>query len=788
MFYQLNITLRNIRRAGIYSIINIGGLAIGLAAAITIMLWVYHQWSFDRFHAKERYLYKVWCYDQTNGNFPNVSYSIGPSLLREYAGFANMTRYCETEVPFKLETQSDEISTIIAASVDSCFLNMFTFKLLHGNPSTALSDPYAIVLTQSAAKRIFGDREPMGETFLAFGIMNFTVTGILADLPDNTDFRFDILIPYQRSTPDESWFTPSGNESFGNRTFVELSPGVDVKTVSASIRDIVAKHTNGRVTTETYLQHISKWHLYNRVERGVSVGGRIESLRMFASIALLIVVIACINFMNLSTAQSAKHAKEVGVRKVIGVRRFKLILRFIGESVLIAAIAGVCALAIVSMVLPYFNAITGEHLNLSPGNGVFWMGCVVFILITGILAGSYPSLYLSSFRPVKVLKGVIKAGNGMVSLRKVLIVVQFTFSVFLITATWVIYRQIEHAKTRDTGYDRTRLVSFQIDDKSRHTKDLICNELLESGVAESVSINFASMFESESRRTGSLRWRGQNPESQVVFEENQAQEGWAKSTGVQIIEGRDINIRLYPSDSTAMLLNESAVKIMGFDDPVGETVTLGNTPYHVVGVVKDFVLESPYDPIRPMIIWGPKRGVFNNINVKLSAQGAFSENVERMVQIFRKYNPGYPIRYWIVADVYAHRFDTEQRIVSLVSWFAGLSVIISCLGLFGLSAYMAENRRKEIGIRKVLGAKIFDIVSLLCKEFVVLVTISLCIALPVAFVVMNRWLQGYAYRTSIPWWLITGVAVLTMGIALATVCFQAIKVAMANPVRSIKVE
>ena len=678
LFFQLKINLRNLKHGGVYSAINVGGRAIGMAASIIIMLWVYQQWSFDRFHAKDKYLYKLWCYDETNGNFENVSYSIGPSLLDEYAGFANMSRYSESEVSFTLSGEND-----------------------------------------------------------------------------------------------------------GNGVF---SPGVDAKTVGVSIRDVIAKHTNGNTDTETYLQHISKWHLYNQVDKGVSVGGRIETLRMFSLIAALILVIACINFMNLCTAQSSKYAKEVGVRKVIGARRFSLILRFLGESTLIAFIAGIFTLYLVLVCLPFFNAMVGENLTMNLGHGVFMIAWAIIILITGVLAGSYPSFYLSSFLPVKVLKGILKVGNGLVTPRKALIVTQFTFAIVLMASTLVIHRQINYAKARDTGYDKTRLVSFQIDEETRPTRDILRRELLETGVAESVSINFASMFESESKRTDHLRWRGKDPGLQITFERNYAEADWAKTTGVQIIQGRDIDIREYPADSTAMLLNETAVKIMGFDDPIGETVYEWNTPYHVVGVVKDFVLESPYDPIRPMVIGGPANGWLNNINVKLSAHRTLAENLEMMEQIYKKYHPGEPINYYIVEDVYARRFDAEQRIGSLVSWFAGLAVFISCLGLFGLSAYMAENRRKEIGIRKVLGASIFDIVSLLSKEFLVLVTISLVIALPVAWWVMNQWLTNYAYRTNIPWWLLAAVAALTIGISLLTVSWQAIRAAMANPVKAIKSE
>jgi len=793
IFFQLKINLRNLKRGGIYSVINVGGMAIGMAAAIIIMLWVYQQWSFDRFHAKDKYLYKLWCYDEANGNFSNVSCAIGTSLVEEYAGFANMTRYFETDMPFAISGEdgvnrafsSGNTNTLVAATADTSFLSMFSFPLLRGDAATALIDPYSIVLTESVSRRWFGDADPMGEAILVNGVMNFRVTGILANLPENTDFGFEVLVPCSRFPFDLSWGHPSAN---GTCTYVELSPGVDAKTVGVSIRDVIAKHTNGNTDTETYLQHISKWHLYNQVDKGVSVGGRIETLRMFSLIAALILVIACINFMNLCTAQSSKYAKEVGVRKVVGARRSSLVFRFLGESTLVAAIAGVFALYLVLVCLPFFNAVVGTHLTMNLGHGVFFIAWAILVLITGILAGSYPSFYLSSFLPVKVLKGVVKVGKGRVTPRKALIVTQFSFAIVLMAATLMIHRQIHFVKSRNIGYEKSRLVSFTITDRSRPYRELIRRELLETGVADAVSINFASMVESESKFADNFRWRGKDPGSQIIIERNYAEADWAKTTGIQIIQGRDIDIRTYPTDSTAMLLNETAVKIMGFDDPIGEIIYEWDTPYHVVGVVKDFVLESPFDPIRPMVIGGPANGWLNNINVRLSAHGGIAERIGQIEEIYRKYAFADPFLYHIVDEVYARHFDREQRISSLVSWFAALAVFISCLGLFGLSAYMAENRRKEIGIRKVLGASIFDIVSLLSKEFLILVTISLVIALPVAWWAMNQWLAGYAYRTDIPWWLFVVVGCASLCIALLTVGFQAFRAAMENPVKAIKSE
>ena len=794
MFFHLKIFLRKLRLGGVYTLINIGGLTIGMAAAFIIMLWVYNQWSYDRFHAKDSVLYKLWCHNERDGNFDNVTTLIGPRLIEEYAGFANMSRYVEVEWPMNFDIDDDGgkfalsfagAQSVTLAVADTGFLNMFSFPLLRGDISTAM-EPYSMVLTQSVARRMFRDEDPMGKTISFNDALNFTVRGIIADLPANTNFGFEILIPWNKLYAlDSDWYGQSRN----NLTFVELLPGVDAKTISASIRDVIGKNTGGRSNTETFMQHISGWHLYNKFEKGIQIGGRIETLRMFALIALLILVIACINFMNMSTAQASKSAKETGIRKVVGASRSSLITRFLGETILVAAFAGACALMIVSMILPFFNAMIGENLSLNPENKIIWTGYAIFVLFTGILAGSYPAFYLSSFQPLKVLKGIFKSGQSLVAPRKVLIVMQFTFAVILITSTLVIHRQIQHAKARNLGYEMSRLISVEINEHSRPTRDLIRRELLETGVAESVTVNFGSMTKSEDKSTG-FRWSGMDPNNPIVFERNYADSDFAKTIGLQIVQGRDIDIRVHPADSTAMLLNETAVKVMGFDDPIGEIVYEWNQAFHVIGVVKDFVLESPFDPILPMAIGGPinANGSLNHVNIKLSASGSFAERIQQTSEVYRKFNPNEPFNYQIVEDVYARRFDREQRVISLVSWFAALAVFISCLGLFGLSAYMAENRRKEIGIRKVLGASVFNITALLSKEFLILVTISLVIAIPVAWWAMNRWLAEYAYRTNIPWWLFVAVAALTIGIALITVSFQAVRVAVTNPVNAIKSE
>ncbi|MCL1973354.1 MAG: ABC transporter permease, partial [Bacteroidetes bacterium] len=555
--------LRRLSRDGLFSVVNIGGLSIGMAATLLIMLWVYNQWSFDRFFAKDKFLYKLWCYDQEEGNFDAVSTEIGPALLDEVAGISNISRYGESEVPFSFSAEGELQFSLnsrhaVAATVDTCFLRMFSFKLLRGDLATVFADPFSMVVTLGLARRIFGDEDPMGQTVSVYhGAINLKVTGVLADLPPNTAFRFDLLVPYKTFSLSSGWYGRSRN----NLTFVELASHAEVKEVDASIREIISQHTGGHSRTRTYLQHISKWHLYNEFDRGLSVGGRIKTLRMYGWIALLILTIACINFMNLTTAQSAKRSKEAQVRKVIGLTRVRLIISSLGESMLLTALAGLFALLWVSMALPLFHAIVGDQFHLDFGKVVFWIVWGVFTGLTGLLAGGYPSFCFGR-------------GFSLVSLRKILIVTQFSFAVILITATMVIQRQLHFVYAREVGYNPSRLVSVEVNDHSRPTCEQVRRELLATGVAESVSINFGSMVGSESRVTAFeyLRWRGMDPESTVVFERNYALQDWAQTTGLHLVKGRDIDIVNHPGDSTAMLLNETAVQVMGLEDPIGEMI------------------------------------------------------------------------------------------------------------------------------------------------------------------------------------------------------------------------
>ncbi len=782
MFHRLKIALRNIRRNGIYSVINIGGLAVGMAVAMLIMFWVYSQWSYDRFHEKADRLYSVWNINDEWGGFEWTTQIIGPTLVQDYPEIADMARYKSWQ---QLISYNDKRLNMELAQADPGFLTMFSFPLLQGDAHTALNDPYSILLTEEAARRLFGNEDPMGKTVTVQAQFPMTVTGILANLPANTRFQFDVVRPFlfiKAAGLDysESWW------SYSTATYIELQSGAKVADVNFAIRDVIKQHTNDNNKSVPLLYPAAKWHLYSVFENGQIVGGRIKTVRMFALIALLVLLIACINFMNLSTARSAKRSREIGVRKVMGARKKTLIGQFLGESVLTAAIAGVLAILLVLSSLPFFNILMGGQLHLSFGSIGLWIALFVFILLTGILAGSYPAFYLSSFLPVKVLKNVFKERDQWITPRKLLVITQFTFAAILIVATLVIHRQIQYAQNRDAGYNRDQLITIGLSEQKNKNQALIRQELLRTEAATSMTRTMSYMTNLRAN-TGGVNWAGKSPDDRTMISLYYVDAGWSETTGVKILQGRDIDMYTYATDSTAVLLNEAAVKLMGFNDPIGQIIQDSGKDWHVVGVVGDFVLESPYNPVSPMIIGGPA-GFFETIHIKLNGANAVRDNLAKIEQIFRTYDPDYPFEYTFVDETYARKFAEEQRTSTLVSWFAGLAIFISCLGLFGLSAYMAENRRKEIGVRKVLGASVVNITSLLSREFLILVTISLLIAIPVAWWATSKWLNGYAYRTNIPWWLFAVVAILTIGIALFTVSWQAIKAARTNPINSIKTE
>ena len=779
----LKIAYRNLLRNKGFSAINIAGLTVGMASALLILLWIQNEVSYDKFHKNKDYLYEAW----NRGTFNNklqcwhsTPKILGPTLKQEYPEIADVAR---TNNQWFVTTVGLKQISCSGLFADPSFLKMFSFPVLQGNAETALNSVSNVVITQKMAIKMFGTEDAIGK-ILKIDKTNFTVSGILKDLPTNTRFTFEFIMPWAYMTKlgwdDNYW----GNNSVN--TYVELKPNATAILVDSKIKNVTKTHSNGNEQQEVFLHPITKWHLYSNFENGKVVGGRIAIVVTFSIIALFILLIACINFMNLSTARSEKRAKEVGIRKVVGAGKRSLIAQFLGESVLIALISGILSLLLVQLCLPWFDTLAAKELDIPYSNLSFWLVSVLFIVGTGALAGSYPALFLSSFKPVVVLKGSFKRSNAVINPRKVLVVLQFTFAIVLIVSTIIVTQQMKYAQDRDTGYERGQLLYHFLTGDLEKKFTLVKNELLTSGAAVSVTKTSSPLTEGWSDTWG-FEWEGKASDDKTDFDIFSEDEGLVKTAGLTIVKGRDMDLASYPTDSLAIVLNESAAKAMNFKDPIGQLIKDDGQKWHVVGVIKDFLLRSPYEPTRPMVILGSKSG-FNVLNIKLNSTNSTSHNVELVEKIFKTFNPQYPFEYHFVNEQYARKFDDTQRTATLIGIFAALTIFISCLGLFGLAAYMAENRIKEIGVRKVLGASVLTITSLLSREFLALVGISILLATPIAWFFMNIWLHDFQYRIHIEWWVFILAGTLAIVISLATVSYQAIRAAVANPVKSLRTE
>ncbi len=781
------IAWRNLIRNKAFSIINIIGLAIGMAGAILIFEWIQNELSFDQFHKNKDTLYKVWNRNtpkgQQVGAWDVTSGAIAPELKRAFPEVKSVARV--TWPTPRLFSFADKSIKATGLDVDKPFLTMFSFPLLQGSALQALDDVNSVVFTQTLAIKIFGNQNPVGKIVKLDNKTAYKVTGVLKDLPNNTQFDFEYLTSLagnQRTAMDETkWNTNSYN------TYVQLQPDASEMLVDQKIKNLVLKH-DPTTEEEVFLHPASKWHLYSRFENGKVAGGRIETVRLLFIIACLILLIACINFMNLSTAQSEKRAKEVGLRKTIGANRFSLIEQFLTESILITFIAGIIALIIVQLCLPAFNHLTDKKLLVEYGNPVFWLAGVGFILITGLLAGSYPAFYLSAFKPVRVLKGLFKDKNQVVTPRKLLVIVQFTIAIVLIVSTLIIYQQIKYTQERDSGYVQDKLLEHPITGDIAKNFELIKNDLISQGIASAVSKTSMTVTVDGSTSQG-LQWGDHNPDyAKIPFTQFASMGDFVKTMGLKLIAGRDIDLKNYPTDSDAVLLNATAIDWMKLKNPIGQTISANNKSLKIIGVFKDFIVGSPYQAVFPMVVYGTKSWYYGNMLIRLNNQTSVSKSLKAVEAIFKKYNPAYPFEYQFVDQEYGQKFKEEERTGNLAALFAGLTIAISCLGLFGLAAYMAQNRNKEIGIRKVLGASVGSLIQLLTKDFVALVVVAIAIAVPISWYFMHQWLQDFSYKINISWLTFFTAGMLAIVIALLTVSFQAIKAALANPVKSLRSE
>ncbi|MFI5194905.1 MAG: ABC transporter permease [Chitinophagales bacterium] len=794
---HFKVAWRSLRKNPSSSFINIGGLSIGMAVAMLIGLWIYDEWSFDKQFDHYTRIAQVMENQAINGVYQTqkqIPIPVADELRAKFGSdFTHIILSSQTGE--HILTFGENKFTKTGNFIEPQGPQMFTLPMLEGSRD-GLKDPHSILLSASVAKALFASTDPLGQTIRIDDSLFVKVMGVYQDQPDNSSLKdVSFLAPWDLYAANDQETRSQRHEWEDNnwQVFVQMADHADMEKVSAKIRSIKADN-DGMVKAgdpfkpEMFLFPMSRWHLYSEFKGGVSTGGRIQYVRLFGLIGLFVLLLACINFMNLSTARSEKRAREVGIRKAIGSLRAQLIAQFFTESLLVTALALMVALVWIMLSLPFFNTVADKKISIPWMNGYWWLSGIGFSLFTGLIAGSYPALYLSSFQPVKVLKGVFKAGRLASLPRKALVVTQFTVSITLIIGTVIVFRQIQYARNRPVGYSREGLISIQT-----HTKDLydhfsaFRDELLGTGAVAEVAASTSSTTEMGDEN-GFLDWTGK---SQTATADNFAMKGvtqqYAKTIGLQFLEGRDFRTGPTGFDAMTMVASESTVKGMGLKDPIGKTITWTGYKFTVIGVVKDMIIGSPYEAVIPTIYYIAPYPIYT-VNVRIDPRVGAAEAVNKIGRVFSKYSPEDPFDYKFADQQYDAKFRSEVLIGKLAGIFAVLAVFISCLGLFGLAAFVAEQRIKEIGVRKVLGASVFNLWRMQSREFVRLVLLSCVVAIPIAWIFLHQWLQQYLYRTQITWWIFAAAGVGALIITLLTVSFQSIKAAMANPVKSLRSE
>lgn len=780
------IAFRSLIKNPAYSFINIGGLAIGIASGILILLWVADEYSFDRFHKNYNSIYQLFQsqqWAQGTGTGTAMPYPLKEVIKNQSAKIKHvvMTNWGEGNT---LQVGDKRVSKFgLSASED--FFKMFSFNMIKGDPNTALNDPTSIVITESTAQLFFDNQDPINQLIRVDNGQELKVTGVIQDPPRNSKFKLDYVFPFGYYEATQPWVHNTRNYWDNNsfQLYVQLTENATEAEVNSSIQNIIKENNPKAPTAKLFLHPMSKWRLYSKFENGENTGGTIEYVQLFTAIAIFVLIIACINFMNLATARSESRAREVGIRKSVGSRRKELIFQFLGESLLITLISFLLALTIVELVLPFYNTLVEKTISIDYGNPLMWAIAIGLVLITGIFAGSYPALYLSSFQPVKVLKGKVSVGKGATTPRKVLVTLQFGFSIFLIIGTIVIYEQIMHVKNREIGYDRENLVQIWTNNELEDNFETIRQELINTGAVKSVCKSNSPITRIFS--SNEVQWEGM-PESRVAFSTIATEYDYTETMGITILEGRDFS-RDFKSDSLAVIVNQAAVDLMNMENPIGQKITHGRNELEIIGVMPDIIMDSPYDPVEAMmLIFDPNWS--STITLRLNKSSDLNSSIATVEQVFKKLNPSYPFEYRFADTDFEKKFSTINLISRLAGIFAALAIFITGLGLLGLAAFMAEQRTKEIGIRKVLGASVTSLVILVSKDFSRLVVFAFLISAPIGWWFLNSFLERYPYRVGVSWWalLLAGIGALLL--ALVIVSTQAFRAARVNPSQSLKSE
>ena len=796
---------RNLLNNKTYSFINIGGLTIGLTITMLIGLWVHDETTFNTYFNN---------YDQ-----------VGQVLINKTFDGETRTRYT---LPYPLASElrnvyTDDFEYVVMSSfpgdnvlsfqeknltkfgvfMEKDALRMFSLQMLKGDWS-ALEDPNAVVVSESTAKGLFGNKNPMGKAIKINNDRYATVSGVFEDLPNNSNIfdalafesgfkELNFIAPWDYYVSANEWVKTARDQNLWDnnsyQVYVQVANGSSLSEVSEKIKHAVYDHVpdgTKKSSPEIFVHPMKDWHLKSSFENGISVGGAIKYVNMFGVIGIFVLLLACINFMNLATARAQKRSKEVGIRKTVGSDKYQLILQFMVESFLVTFSAFIMACILDLVFLPSFNELADKQIVFPYANFSFWFIGLGLVVVTSFLAGGYPSLYLSSFRPLKALKGTMRSGKSAVVFRKVLVVVQFTVSIVLMVGTIIVNRQIQHTKNRSTGYDSDQLIMIPKNTKDYEGKyDLIRESLKKTGAVTEIAESSSPLTEVWNSN-GGFEWEGKDPNLLTNMVTFFISHDYGKTVGWNIAEGRDFS-RDFSSDSTAYILNKAAVDFMGIENPIGKKIRWYDGEHKVIGVVENLLTESPFDPVKPSIYIIDYDNT-NWLELKLAPSQNITESLSKIEQVFRKISPNVPFQYEFVDEAFGKKFVTEERLRRLSGIFSILAIIISCLGLFGLASFIAEKRTKEIGIRKVLGASITSLFKMLSKDFTVLVLFSGLVAIPIAYYFLSRWLESYTYRIEIPWWVFGAAIFGVLLIALFTVSFQLFRAARQNPIRSLQVE
>lgn len=789
----LKTAFRNLSKNKAYSFLNIFGLAIGIACAGLIFLWVESELAYDKFNTKKDLIYYVkenQKYDTYTATFSSTPGVMAPVMQQEIPGIANTCRMSEGRST-QLISIGDKTMYAEGKYVEASMFSMFTLPFVEGNAKTAFPQLHSMVITERTAKKFFGtDKQVIGKTVRLDNKQDYTITGVLKDIPENSSLKFEWVAPFQVWFDKSPWAKYWGNNCLS--TYVELKPGVAPATVNKLLYGFIQKREPESIA-RPFLFTMNDWHLRDEFDNGVQTGGGgITYVRLFAIIAWIILLIACINFMNLATARSEKRAREVGVRKVLGAGKKSLIFQFIGEAIFMSVLAAIAALVIMAAVLPLFNTLVQKELALAILKPLHITGLLAITLICGLIAGSYPSLYLSSFKPVFVLKGLKLKDSSAAYIRKGLVVLQFSVSIILIISTLVIYKQIQHVKDRNLGFNKNNLLQVDIRGDAAKYYPSLKQDMLSSGVVQNVALSdHVTLY--GGNNTGSLTWEEKDPNAQILISGRYVTPGFFATNEMKLLKGRDfVETDSATSKNQNVVITESLEKLMGSGSALGKILwNKGDTSGEkltVVGIVNDYLYGNLYGKPDPVVFTCTAPEQTNIMYVKLKEKTNTEQALASIGAVMKKNNPAYPFTYQFVDDQFNRMFLNEQLISQLSKLFAALAIIISCLGLFGLAAFTAERRIKEIGVRKVLGASVTGITALLSKDFLKLVLFSCFVAFPLSWWMMDNWLANYQYRITIAWWVFALAGIAAIIIALLTISFQSIKAAMANPVKSLRTE